>query len=135
MKTAEIAEKVDLSNGRVLYWRRRYLRDGLGVFGDALADMGDDEDVSEAGESDKVKRMGLGKALRRFKKAGKRGVSLDAPARDLAAAVERAEKRRKKLKKRIKRGKKKEAAKARERLKRIDRRLKRARKLLKKVKT
>ena len=131
MKTAEIAEKVKLSPGRVLYWRRRYLKDGLGVFGEAADDL--EVEATEGGEDAEPKRS-LAKLVRAVRKANKSDDPAVEAREALDAGIERAEKRRKKLRKRMRRAGKKKASQLRERLKRLDRRIKRAKKLQEKRK-
>ena len=79
LKTAEIAEKVDLSPGRVLYWRREYLKKGLEVVADALHLLedqsgeknGSSAEDAEALPPDKVK-PGAKKERKKAKKARKK---------------------------------------------------------------
>ena len=131
MKTAEIAEKVKLSPGRVLYWRRRYLKDGLGVFGEAADDL---EGGTADRRQDEEPRPSLAKLVRAVRKANKSDDSAEEAREALGAGIERAEKRRKKLRKRMRRAGKKKASQIRERLKRLDRRIRRAKKVQKKRK-
>lgn len=129
MKTAEIAEKVDLSPGRVLYWRRRYLKDGLGVFRDAV---GGSAEVSESDSPGKnTEEPSLAKLIRAARKAQKGEGSIKEPREALAAGIERDVKRRKKLKKRMTRAGKKKASKMKSRLKKLKRRIKKAKKVQK----
>lgn len=131
MKTAEIAGKVDLSPGRVLYWRRQYLKDGLGVFGDAVENLGEGKLKAEKGK--KTKKTRLGRLTRLAGEAAERGEAIEAQLDALAVGIASAEKRRKKLKKALKNAKKKKAARARKQLKRIGRRIKRAKKTLERL--
>lgn len=129
IKTAEIAEKVDLSPGRVLYWRRRYLKDGMGVFGDAVNDPADGSELDES--SKKTGQPSLTKLTRTARKARKSDDSIEKPLKALDAGIERAVKRRKKLKKRMRRAGKKKASKIQDRLKKLNRRIKKAKKVQK----
>jgi hypothetical protein len=131
MKASEIAEKVDLSPGRVLYWRRQYLKDGLGVFGDAINDLSDGNEEAWSGKKDKP--PSLSKLARAARQASKNGDPIEGPRKALAAGIKRADKRRKKLKKRMRGMSKKKASHARDRMKKLNRRIKRAKKILKKL--
>lgn len=126
-KTADIAEDVDLSPGRVLYWRRRYLKEGLGAFGDAQ--------VGVEGESDPepgVKPPSLAKLTKAARKAGKGGARKKA-RKALAGGIKTAEKRRKKLKKNARRASKKKTSQIQDRLKKLNRRIKKAKRVLRKM--
>lgn len=126
LKTAEIAEQVDLSPGRVLYWRRRYLRDGMDVFGDAVTDSDRESDKPAA-------KAPLAKLIKRARRAEKEGDVAEAVIEELGEGIERAEKRRRKLKKGLKGAKKKKASRAKSKLGKLDKRIKRARKTLRKL--
>jgi transposase-like protein len=134
MKTDEIARKVKLSPGRVLYWRRRYLRDGLGAFGDAVAALTDaSESAAETKGAKAPKRPGLRKLTRRLREAHERGEATDGHREALEEAIALAQKRHKKLRNRLKGLGKKKAARAASRLKKLEGRIKRAKKVLRKL--
>lgn len=133
-KTAEIAEEVDLSPGRVLYWRRQYLKDGLGVFGDALDGLEKVKEKKKRVKEKKGESPSLASLTRAARKAEKSDDdSAEGEADALAAGIKRAEKQRKKLKKRQRRASKKQTAKIKDRLKKLNRRIKKAKKTLKKL--
>ncbi len=126
-KTADIAEEVELSPGRVLYWRRRYLKEGLAAFGDAH--LGVEEESDEEGETKPLSLAKLTKAARKAKKGGGRKRARKA----LAGGIKAAEKRRRTLKKNARRASKKKTSKIKDRLKKLNGRIKKAKRTLRKM--